>query len=355
MKLIQKSGSFNGVKLPLIQAEEARLRLIKAGILLKSKKILNNHEFVFFPISDSVSASDVLGGLEYQLVYHIFPEEHLKPSVLDSLKKNFPNEPWDNISIKFDQIGGIGLLRLDDEMTSRELRTSAGSAIINAYPKITTVMNKLDVTEGIERIFPIEFLAGEEKYESWHKEYGVLIKVDLRRAYFNPRLAEEHRRLALEISRGNRILDLFTGVGPFALHCAKVQNCEVIAVDINPYAIKSLKASIKRNKLKGLIIPLVGDAGEIFRAKRYFDRIIINLPNLSINYLEYTSKLIKDGGIITFYQFMEKIEQPEQFLSSIISEKLMNVCNHEILNIRVGREVSPSKIQLNVDLRISSV
>jgi tRNA (guanine37-N1)-methyltransferase len=216
-------------------------------------------------------------------------------------------------------------------------------------------MNKMDITEGIKRIFPIEFLAGEERYESWHKEYGVLIKVDLRRAYFNPRLAEEHRRLSLEVKDGNRVLDLFTGVGPFALHCAKMENCEVLAVDINPFAIKSLTASIKRNKLKGSIIPIIGDAGKIFRIKRYFDRIIVNLPKLSLNYLEYTSNLIKDGGIISFYQFIEKIDMPEQYLSTVISEKLKNVCNYELLKIRVGREVSPSKIQLNVDLRISSL
>ncbi len=352
LKIIRDINSSIGVKLPRIQAEEARLRLIKAGILLKTKKIIKNRDFVYLPISDSASIIDILEDLEYQLEYQVFPDELLKPSIIDSLKLEFPDEPWEEISIKFDQIGEIGLLRLDSELTSKAFRLKAGAKILNAYPKINSVLNKLDITEGIKRIFPVEFLAGEEKYESWHKEYGVLIKVDLKNAYFNPRLAEEHRRLSLEVTNGERILDLFTGVGPFSLHCAKEQHCEVIAVDINPYAIKNLNASIKRNKLKGSIIPIIGDAGKVFRSNKYFDRIIINLPNHSINYLVYASKLVKNGGIITFYQFVEKSIQPPQSLVSIIAEKLKNVCTYDILTNRVGREVSPSRIQVNVDLRI---
>ncbi|MHA1975948.1 MAG: class I SAM-dependent methyltransferase [Candidatus Hodarchaeales archaeon] len=352
MKRIQDVDSSIGVKIPRLQAEKARLLLQMAGILLKTKKIIKDREFVYFPISDSTTISDILKDLEYQLEFHIFPENFLKSSIMDSLKQEFPDEPWDTISIKFDQIGEIGLLRLDSETTSRVFRQKVANEILNYYPKINAVMNKLDITEGIKRVYPIEYLAGERIYESWHKEYGVLIKIDLKHAYFNPRLAEEHRRLSLEVAYGERILDLFTGVGPFSLHCTKQQECEVVAVDINPFAIKSLQASIMRNKLKGKVIPILGDAGKLFSVKRYFDRIIINLPNQSINYLVYASKLAKNGGIINFYQFIEKNDRPQQLLSTLISEKLKDFCEYEILVNRVGREVSPSKIQLNVDLRI---
>ena len=354
MKRVQDVDSSIGVKIPRLQAEKARLLLIKAGILLKTKKILKDLDFVYFPISDSTTISHFLKDLDYQLEFHVFPEDELKPLIIDLLKQEFPDEPWDTISIKFDQIGEIGLLRLDSETTSKIFRQQLGTEILNSYPKINSVINKLDITEGIKRVYPIEYLAGEKTYESWHKEYGVLIKVDLKHAYFNPRLAEEHRRLSLEVINGERILDLFTGVGPFALHCTKEQECEVVAVDINPHAIESLQASIKRNKLKGRIIPILGDAGTIFCVKKFFDRIIINLPSQSINYLDYASKLVKNGGIITFYQFIEKIDHPQQFISKQISKKLQDLCEHEILVNRVGREVSPSKIQLNVDLRIIS-
>ncbi len=351
MKLINENPSL-GVKLPRIQAENSRLQLIKAGLLSKTKKIIRNHNYVYFPITDSSNITKILKDYEYQLDYFDFPEENLKPKVIDKLRSSFPNEPWNEISIKFDQIGEIGLLRLDPQKTTREFRIQVGNEILNSYPKITSVLNKSDITEGINRIFPIEHLAGEKKFESWHKEYGVLIKVDLQRAYFNPRLAEEHRRLSKEVKSGDRILDLFAGVGPFSLHCAKATNCTSIAVDINPYAIQNLTTSINRNKLNGTIIPIIGDAGSIFGIKNYFDRIIMNLPDSSIEYLEYSMNLVKNGGIITFYQFIRKMDKPDEFISALISKQLGKKCDYEILTCRVGREVSPSKVQMNVDLNI---
>ncbi len=84
LKIIRDINSSIGVKLPRIQAEEARLRLIKAGILLKTKKIIKNRDFVYLPISDSASIVDILEDLEYQLEYQFFPDELLKPSIIDS-------------------------------------------------------------------------------------------------------------------------------------------------------------------------------------------------------------------------------------------------------------------------------
>lgn len=352
MNNIQEKILSKGVKLPRIYAETARLRLLQAGLLLKTRKIIRDNDFVFFPISEPSKASIILSDLEFHLDDYMFPEDNIKPSILDSLRIQFPDEPWDNISIKFDQIGDIGLLRLDPSITTKEFRERAGIEIINKYPKIITVINKFDITDGLNRVFPVELLAGEQKFDSWHKEYGVFIKVDLQTAYFNPRLAEEHRRLSLDITNGERILDLFTGVGPFSLHCTKQQECTCIAVDINPSAIKNLKQSITRNKLRGIIIPIIGDSSRIFSEKKSFDRIIMNLPSNSIDYLNYASKRVKNGGIITFYQFIKKMDKPEEFSAHMVAKELMEVCDFEILRNRIGREVSPSKIQMNMDIRI---
>ena len=75
MKPIQDETSSIGVKLPRIQAEKARLRLLKAGILLKAKKIIRDGDFVIFPVSDTSIVSNILEDLEYKLEYHVFPEE----------------------------------------------------------------------------------------------------------------------------------------------------------------------------------------------------------------------------------------------------------------------------------------
>ncbi len=339
-----------------MQAEKARLRLIKANMINPEKKIITDTEFVFIPVIKDSNISEILFNLDFKVIERPFPDQQIKQAISDVLKQEFPEESWDTLSIKFDQIGSIALLRLDPQEISKVIRKRIGEIILESHPRISSVINKIDIIEGISRVYPIEHLAGEKIYSSWHIEHGVHIKVDLQHAYFNPRLAEEHRRVSLEVREGERILDLFTGVGPFALHCAKHQKCEVYAIDINPYAITNLQKSIKKNKLIGKIFPIIGDSGAIFQCKRFFNRVIINLPEKSIDYLPLAAKLVKkeEKSTINLYQFSKKTESLEQDFTDLIHKKLNNKYSFEVLKIRVGREVSPSRIQMNVDLRISN-
>ncbi len=336
-------------------AEEIR-RILKEGKVLDShKKIVNDSNYVYLPILESSLLPNLLTHFKYQLIDFSFPIHDRKLPIIKQLKEEFPSKNWEEISIKFDQIGTIGLLRIDDQELNLPIRKRVGEMIIETSPKIKTVINKIESVEGDLRTFSFEHLAGIVNYITWHREYGVLIKTDLKNTFFNPRLAEEHKRVSEEIRFNEKILDLFTGVGPFALHSASEKPCTVYAVDINTFAIQCLKSSIKKNKLKGKINPIIGDSGRIFQRKGFFDRVIINLPEQSLNYLEYAVKLIKypDGGIINLYQFFRKVETTNKNIQIQINEKLKNTGDYEILKIQRGREVSPSRIQMNIDLRVS--
>ncbi|MFX1504635.1 MAG: class I SAM-dependent methyltransferase family protein [Promethearchaeota archaeon] len=254
--------------------------------------------------------------------------------------------------MKYDRLGEIAIMKLDSTITPNSIRQRVGELILSGTPKLKTVLNKSDIVEGINRVYPIEHLAGEKMWQTWHQEYGVLILVDLR-AYFNPRLAEEHHRVALSVKPNEKILDLFTGVGSFAIHCTKESECDVVAIDINPFAIHALQRSIKRNKLQGTIHPIIGDSSQILTIQRYFDRVIINLPQVSVDYLPYSANLLKKGGIITLYQFISKSETLEKDIRDLISKKLVNVNSYKEQYFKVGREVSPSRIQVNIDLQIN--
>ena len=324
----------------------------RAQRLDPNKKIFSDEKYVYLPIESEEKIEVILSNFDFMILEYEFLQKEKKLNFSDHLMNEFPNEPWDEISLKFDQIGSIGLLRLDPENTTKKFRERVGQLIIKNFPKITTTVNKKDITSGVERIYPMEFLSGVKNYQSWHREYGVNIKIDLEHAYFNPRLAEEHRKISNEIKKGEKILDLFTGVGPFALQIAKAVECQVYAVDINPHAISCLKESILRNKLKGEIFPIIGNAMTILKEKKTYDRIIINLPEKSVDFLELALGNVKNNGFIYFYQFIDNVKSPIQLMESIIEEKLKNVQTYKVHKIEVGREVSPSKVQMNVILQI---
>ncbi|MFX0052509.1 MAG: hypothetical protein ACFE8U_14585, partial [Candidatus Hermodarchaeota archaeon] len=91
----------------------------------------------------------------------------------------------------------------------------------------------------------------------------------------------------------------------------------------------------------------------ILKKQHYFDRVIINLPHFSGNFLSYASKLVKKKGILTFYHFIPKTENPKEKFQKLIEKELLNINSYKELYFKVGREVSPSRIQINVDLQIT--
>ncbi len=119
------------------------------------------------------------------------------------------------------------VLKVNTTNTTLSFRKLVGDLLLSRHPRLKTVLNKADIVDGSERVYPTEYLAGDRSWQTWHQEYEILIYVDLKQAYFNPRLAEEHHRVAKSGNPGDKILDLFTGVGPFALHAAVAETVPV--------------------------------------------------------------------------------------------------------------------------------
>ena len=73
------------------------------------------------------------------------------------------------------------------------------------------------------RNFSMEVLAGEEReeYTVTVKHGGVNLTFDFAKVYFNPRLGTEHGRVTSLVGKGDVMLDVFAGVGPFSVACAR--------------------------------------------------------------------------------------------------------------------------------------
>jgi release factor glutamine methyltransferase len=79
----------------------------------------------------------------------------------------------------------------------------------------------------------------------------------------------------IEVMPGERFLEIGCGSGLIALHAAKA-GAEVVAADINPYAVECAKRNAARNNLR--IKLLTSDLFE--KVEGYFDAIAFNPPYL---------------------------------------------------------------------------
>jgi len=132
-----------------------------------------------------------------------------------------------------------------------------------------------------------------------YREHGALLYVDVKNVYFSPRLATERRR-SRRASQGRRkvVLDMFSGVGPFAIQIALRKSALVHAIELNPIAYECLKKNIELNKLRGKVIPHLGNAREVVERglSHKFDRVIMNLPEKSLDFIDVALKALRGNG-----------------------------------------------------------
>ncbi|MHA2368642.1 MAG: hypothetical protein ACXADX_07475, partial [Candidatus Hodarchaeales archaeon] len=125
-----------------------------------------------------------------------------------------PTELYELRPRGFDILGGkVVVIQLHDSLI----------AFSEAIAKVLTDMGYSSVylrtsqVEGPFRLRRLQLLHGDPIERLIHKENGVKIVVSLKTAYFNPRLSTEHERVVQLAEQRERVLDMFTGVGPFAL------------------------------------------------------------------------------------------------------------------------------------------
>ncbi|MEM3926226.1 MAG: methyltransferase [Desulfurococcaceae archaeon] len=217
--------------------------------------------------------------------------------------------------------------------------------ILNIYPNTRSIFIKKG-TIGEYRIPLLELLWGEPVEEVVVKEYGFLFKVRLREVYFNPRLSEEHHRIACMVKNGEVVADLFAGIGGFSIHIAEKSSL-VIANDMNPVAYDLLVENIKLNKkrLKGTIIPLNMDTRNVDQVLQNMrvDRIIANIPISSLNFHEVYKSILKPGGILHLYVLSSELNIVLKDITSIFA-------NWKIVGARRVLDHSPGTYIFRIDL-----
>ena len=158
---------------------------------------------------------------------------------------------------------------------------------------------------GEYRTREFEVLAGEPTTRTEVIEYGHHFIVDLSRAYFSARLSSERQRILEQTGEDEMILDMFAGVGPFAITLA-ARAAFVVAADLNPQAIGLMLENLAKNRVKN-VLPMLADAHHLPQILPWkFDRIVMNLPLSGTAFLEDAFRLCQPGGMIHFYSLVSE-------------------------------------------------
>ena len=270
----------------------------------------------------------------------------------DALRDHLNSLEIASLSSSFDVIGDIAIIKIPPELSSKE--TIIGEQILQRMKSVRTVLKQDSNVKGEYRTREVAFIAGEEKYETTYKESGLLFRVNVGSAYFSPRLSTERLRIRSLVSDGERIFNMFAGIGTFSLVIAKTKICEIESVDKNPEAIRLAFESLKLNKrMKGTVRPVLDDAKDFALAhKGVFDRIIMPLPERSAEFLPAAVASAKETSWPVVHYYVH-VSEEEFYDEKWIANHLGGIelqRKYEVTKWKRVREVGPRFIQAVADI-----
>ena len=306
------------IRVPKIHGEKAIVLANKLEIVERKLEIQRNKDFIYIPLVRQPSEDELKTFKEqvpdWQVLAYMFPERKTRVrTFMELLEDKLPPHLLISLPRAADFVGDIAIIEIPPELDA--YKSIIGEAILEAHKNVQTVLAKAGAISGTYRLREFNVIAGEPKTATIHKEHGCMFYVDLAKAYFSPRLSHEHNRVASLVKEGETVIDLFAGVGSFAIQIAKThENVRVYAVDMNPHAIEFLKKNIRLNRVEGKVYPILRDARQIVeeRLLGIADRVIMNLPEKALEFVDATCKALKPaGGIVHFYSFVSASDSLE--------------------------------------------
>ncbi|MDR2700211.1 MAG: class I SAM-dependent methyltransferase family protein [Nitrososphaerota archaeon] len=353
-----------GLKVPKNLGEKIISLAHKLEIVNKTLFIKSQSDHLLIPLIRQPNENELsqLKDIAPQLMLdkndEVFVEKRPAEETLDhALKRQLPPNLHSSIPHSFDIVGDIAVIEIPSALNNNRYKDVIGQAILRTHKHIKSVHAKAGAINGVYRIRDLTYIAGENRTQTIYNEYNCKYHVDLAKAYFSPRLSQEHHRIATLVNGNEVVADLFAGVGPFAVPIGKLcPKTRVYAVDINPDAVELLKLNVKINHIENQVYPLLGDARELANSKLrgIADRVIMNLPETAIDFIDAACQTLKPaGGLIHFYGFTRKpdtIDNLKTRLTSAIEQQHRKITAFNF--IKNVRETAPYEQQIVIDTQI---
>jgi len=362
------------------ESAEKFLKLLKTKLpneLFLDRRIKVKHEgaYVFFPlINDVEKRKALIERVSNQLNLDIVSAEGITEinykfrSIEEALVGELPENILELVPKSYDIIGKIAIVEFDqinmiNDNKVLSYKKKVAEALVSVNKSVETVYEKKSEVKGRYRLKELKNIYGDDNPETIHKENDCLFKLDVKKTYFTPRLVFERKRISSNSFKKQEIIvDMFAGVGPFSIQIAKKNDAKIYAFDVNSSAYKYLVDNIESNKMKGEVIAHNMDVKELLNPnnklgkylKNKIDRIIMNLPEQSINFIDVACFLMnKPHGILHFYQFCEKPNPIKKGIKNLIANlKVSGWHIEEILNSKVVKPFSPKADMIVLDLKL---
>ncbi|MFA5357732.1 MAG: hypothetical protein WC308_02310 [archaeon] len=268
----------------------------------------------------------------------------------DALEKRLSAKEMVFAPRAFDSFGNIAVIEIPKELSKK--KKLIGEALMEANPRFETVCSIESNHTGKYRVQKVKVIAGKKNTVATYRESACTFLVPLGKVFFSPRLGAERLRIASQIKEGEVVGCWFSGVAPYPVVFSKNSKMNsAIAIELNPSAHFYAKKNLLLNKIKNVEL-IKRDVKKVYKKfPRAFDRIAMPLPHTGYQFLKEAFFSVKKGGMIHFYEIVEK----EDF--SLPQEQIISAAKKAGRKVKIVfskrvRVFSPSKEQVVFDIRV---
>jgi tRNA (guanine37-N1)-methyltransferase len=349
-----------GLMVPLLSAERTIRTLRKLGLIDETLEFTRTSGGITIPLKHEPVPEELEAIKEqcenFSAHRELFQESKRRPHDLkEALQNQIPADITSNLPTSFDVIGDIAIVELPGDLG--QYASLIGAGILNLNPRIRLVLKKTSEVSGKFRTRWLEAIAGVGTTETLHHEFSCQYRLDVARVYFNPRLSHERLRVAEQVRAGERVLDMFAGVGPYSILIAKRQpEALVSSIDLNPEAYKYLTENIFLNKTGERVTSMLGDARDLVKTRLHgkATRVIMNLPGEARGFVDVAVEALgEQGGVVHYYIFASRnapTKSIKELFRSAVAAKGREVKEYSFC--QAIREVSPNRVQVALDAHI---
>lgn len=246
---------------------------------------------------------------------------------------------------RYERIGDVLLLRLPPDLgPAREAIAAAYAEVLRAK----TVVHDRGV-RGPWREPDVEVLYGGDT-ETVHTEDGVRYKLDVARTMFSSGNLAERIRMGRAVRPGETVVDLFAGIGYFALPMAvHGRAARVVACEVNPVAFRYLEENVRLNRAWA-VEPRLGDCRRTAPAG-IADRIVMGYLDGEA-YLDVAMRAAKDGCVLHYHESTPEEEVPQGPRSRVESAARRAGLRAEVLAVRKIKSYAPRIRHVVLDARV---
>jgi tRNA wybutosine-synthesizing protein 2 len=259
-------------------------------------------------------------------------EDHLRA-------EGWSDEDIDRIPGSWAVIGSVILVDVSDTPHPE----AVGDALLAMHGHADTVLARQGIA-GQHREPNVEVIAGEGDTATVHQEHGTTYAVDLADVMFSPGNKAERARMGDVVGEGERVLDMFAGIGYFTLPMAR-NGAHVTAIERNPTSFQYLVENVVRNDVQSQVETYRADCRDVIEqgiaesesdGPFAFERVVMGYYD-AYEYLDSALRALEPGGTIHMHEATPEAEVPDRPVSRLratADRQNREVTMHEVTNIK---------------------